>query len=111
MRNKKIQSYEGVALVCPVTYAYQKADDSHSAPWYLGSVLRELINKAGIDKAEVDGFAISSFSLGHVGLNSCPMEAVLVLSHYAVLLARYRQATQMWSPVLVETLLDIVRLK
>ena len=26
--------------------------------------MRELINKAGIDKAEVDGFAISSFSLG-----------------------------------------------
>ncbi len=48
----------------PVTYGYQKQDDSRSAPWYIGGVLRTLIQQAGIEKSEVDGFAISSFSLG-----------------------------------------------
>lgn len=62
--NRSPQGYQGVALVAPVTYAYQKQDDSHSAPWYIGGVLRELIKKAGIKKQDVDGFAVSSFSLG-----------------------------------------------
>jgi len=64
LANKRSQSYQGVALVAPVSYAYQKQDDSHSAPWYIGGVLRELINQAGIEKSEVDGFAVSSFSMG-----------------------------------------------
>jgi len=64
MSNTKAQSYTGVALVAPVSYGYQKQDDSHSAPWYIGGVLRELINQAGIKKSDVDGLAVSSFSMG-----------------------------------------------
>lgn len=54
--------YSGIALVCPTTLGYSKTSE-HSARWFIGSVLRELIAAAGIDKAEVDGLAISSFSL------------------------------------------------
>ena len=55
-------SYQGIALVCPVTLGYSKTSE-HSASWFIGSVLRELIAGAGITKADVDGLAISSFSL------------------------------------------------
>lgn len=55
-------SYSGVALVCPVSLGYGKHSE-HSASWFIGSVLRELIAGAGIGKDEVDGLAISSFSL------------------------------------------------
>ena len=56
------EPYSGIALVCPTTLGYSKTSE-HSARWFIGSVLRELIATAGIDKAEVDGLAISSFSL------------------------------------------------
>ena len=55
-------SYQGIALVCPVSLGYGKTSE-HSASWFIGSVLRELIASAGITKQEVDGLAVSSFSL------------------------------------------------
>ena len=55
-------SYRGIALVTPVSLGYSKTSE-HSASWYIGSVLRELIAAAGIGKDDVDGLAISSFSL------------------------------------------------
>ena len=55
-------SYEGVALVTPVSLGYSKTS-THSARWFIGSVLREMISAAGIDKGEVDGLAVSSFGL------------------------------------------------
>ena len=55
-------SYQGIALVCPVTLGYSKTSE-HSASWFIGSVLRELIAGAGITKEDVDGLAVSSFSL------------------------------------------------
>lgn len=55
-------SYSGIALVCPVTLGYSKSSE-HSAGWFIGSVLRELMASAGIDKKEIDGLAVSSFSL------------------------------------------------
>jgi acetyl-CoA acetyltransferase len=54
--------YDGIALACPVSLGYSKASE-HSASWYIGSVLREMISAAGIQKQDVDGLAISSFSL------------------------------------------------
>jgi acetyl-CoA acetyltransferase len=55
-------SYRGIALVTPVSLGYSKTSE-HSASWYIGSVLREMIAAAGIGKNDVDGLAISSFSL------------------------------------------------
>tara|TARA_R110002110_G_scaffold406421_1_gene626548 strand:+ start:398563 stop:399741 length:1179 start_codon:yes stop_codon:yes gene_type:complete len=55
-------SYEGIALVTPVSLGYSKTSE-HSARWYIGSVLREMIQAAGISKQDVDGMAVSSFGL------------------------------------------------
>jgi acetyl-CoA acetyltransferase len=58
-----MMDYQGVALVTPVSLGYQR-QSPHGAPWFIGSVLRELIQRSGIRKEDVDGFAVSSFSLG-----------------------------------------------
>ncbi len=55
-------SYEGIALVSPISLGYAKASE-HSASWFIGSVLREMIADAGLKKSDIDGLAISSFSL------------------------------------------------
>jgi acetyl-CoA acetyltransferase len=55
-------SYQGIALVTPVSLGYARQSE-HSARWFIGSVLRELIAAAGIDKRDVDGLAVSSFGL------------------------------------------------
>ncbi|MDG1906646.1 MAG: thiolase family protein [Arenicella sp.] len=61
---KSPQSYEGVALTVPISFGYQKQNDSRAAAWYIGGVLRELIQNSGLKKRYIDGLAISSFSLG-----------------------------------------------
>ncbi len=55
-------SYQGIALVCPTSLGYCRTS-THSASWYIGSVLREMITSAGIAKTDIDGLAVSSFSL------------------------------------------------
>lgn len=57
-------SYQGVALTAPVSFGYAKQDNTRTAVWYIGNVLRELLNSANLAKEELDGFAVSSFSLG-----------------------------------------------
>ena len=67
-------SYRGIALVAPVTLGYSKHSE-HGASWYIGSVLREMLSAAGIAKADVDGLAVSSFSLA-------PDSASFLTQHY-----------------------------
>jgi acetyl-CoA acetyltransferase len=55
-------SYRGVALACPVSLGYSRHSE-HSARWFIGSVLREMLRAAGLGKQQVDGLAVSSFSL------------------------------------------------
>lgn len=55
-------NYQGVAVVCPTTFGYQRYSD-HGAPWFIGGVLREMLQRAGLHKQQVDGLAISSFTL------------------------------------------------
>lgn len=55
-------SYQGIALVTPVSLGNRKRSE-HSARWFIGGVLREMIKAAGISKDEVDGLAVSSFGL------------------------------------------------
>lgn len=57
------RDYRGVAVACPVTVPYARASD-RPAHWFIGSALRGLIAASGIDKAAIDGLAVSSFSLG-----------------------------------------------
>jgi acetyl-CoA acetyltransferase len=60
--NCKTQSYEGVALVSPVTIPYEKQSEKQ-AEWFLGRALAEMLSKSGLQKNEIDGLAISSFTL------------------------------------------------
>ena len=54
--------YEGVVATVPVTVPYVRYSQ-HSAHWWLGRALGELIKQAGIAKDQVDGMCVSSFTL------------------------------------------------
>jgi acetyl-CoA acetyltransferase len=55
-------AYDGVALVAPVTVAYQRHSD-RKASYFVGVALRAMLAAAGIAKTQVDGLAVSSFTL------------------------------------------------
>jgi len=55
--------YTGVAVACPVTVPYQRASE-RQAHWFIGRALKALTEASGIDKSDIDGLAVSSFSLG-----------------------------------------------
>ncbi|NIB40443.1 thiolase family protein [Pseudomaricurvus alkylphenolicus] len=57
------QPYTGVAILAPVTVPYARFSD-HSAAWFIGNALATMLRQTGIDKKEVDGLSISSFTLG-----------------------------------------------
>lgn len=54
--------YDGVVATVPVTvpYARYSIDSAH---WWLGRALAELIKGAGVNKHQVDGMCVSSFTL------------------------------------------------
>jgi acetyl-CoA acetyltransferase len=54
--------YEGVAVAVPVTVPYVR-HSTRGAHWFLGQALRALLDQSGLRKADVDGLAVSSFSL------------------------------------------------
>lgn len=54
--------YEGVVVTAPVTIPYVRYS-THSAHWWLGRALAELIQSAGLAKHDVDGMCVSSFTL------------------------------------------------
>ncbi len=58
-----MKDYHGVALTAPVSWGYAR-QSARNASWFIGSVLREMIDAAGLVKSDIDGLAISSFSLG-----------------------------------------------
>lgn len=55
-------SYEGVALTAPFSTPYQRysIDTAH---YWIATALRGCIQSAGIAKADIDGFSVSSFTL------------------------------------------------
>ena len=55
--------YEGVAVAVPVTVPYQRYA-TQGAHWFVGQALRGLLDASGLDKRQIDGLTISSFSLG-----------------------------------------------
>ncbi len=70
------QGYDGVAVTVPVTVPYVRYS-IRAAHWWLGKVLRQLIRTAGIDKQEIDGLCVSSFTLA-------PDSAVGLTQHLGV---------------------------
>lgn len=55
--------YEGVAVAVPVTVPYQRYA-TQGAHWFVGQALKGLLDATGLDKRQIDGLTISSFSLG-----------------------------------------------
>ena len=56
------QGYEGVAVTVPVTVPYVRYS-TRGAHWFLGQALRALQQQSGLDKGQIDGLTVSSFSL------------------------------------------------
>ena len=54
--------YDGVALVASITVPYERFSEK-GAQWFFGKALSALITSAGIDKDDIDGLAVSSFTL------------------------------------------------
>ncbi len=55
-------SYDGVAVVTPVTIPYERYS-TRSAHWWLGRALGELVRQSGVAKQDIDGMCVSSFTL------------------------------------------------
>lgn len=56
------KGYEDIAVAAPVTVPYVR-HSTRGAHWFVGQALRALVGQARIDKAQIDGLALSSFSL------------------------------------------------
>ena len=59
---RRRQDYTGVAVAVPVTVPYVKYS-IRSAHWFVARALAALLEKAGIEKTQIDGACISSFTL------------------------------------------------
>ena len=57
------RGYDGVVLAVPVSIPYQRFS-IHGAHWWIGRALREVLRGAGLEKRQLDGLIVSSFSLG-----------------------------------------------
>jgi len=88
--------YEDVVVAAPVTIPYRRFS-IRGAHWFLGRALAELVRAAGIRKSDIDGLAVSSFTLApdtavgltqHVGLSPRWLEHVPMGGASAILQLR-----------------------
>ncbi|HEX4926765.1 MAG TPA: thiolase family protein [Burkholderiales bacterium] len=56
------RGYEGVAVAAPVTVPYVRYS-IRAAHWWLARALASLLQESGLEKEELDGLAVSSFTL------------------------------------------------
>ncbi|MGR8946616.1 MAG: thiolase family protein [Gammaproteobacteria bacterium] len=56
------RGYDSIVLTTPISFGYSKFSEN-SSTWFAGNVLRQMLTVAGVDKAEIDGLSLSSFSL------------------------------------------------
>lgn len=78
--SRKPQSYEGVALIAPYSVPYSRVSE-HDAPWFIGKTLSGMLAQCPLDKSEVDGLAVSSFTL--------PPDSVITLTEHFGLQPRW----------------------
>lgn len=57
------QNYKGVVAAAPVTIPYERYS-IHAAHWWIGRALRALAEQARLKPADIDGFSVSSFTVG-----------------------------------------------
>lgn len=62
-RQSRRQSYDGVVAISPVTIPYRRYS-INSGHWWIGRALRELLSRNGIERHDIDGLSISSFTIG-----------------------------------------------
>lgn len=72
------RGYAGVAVLAPVTIAYERYS-KHGAAWFIGRCIAELLSATGVDKAQLDGLAVSSMTL-------VPDSAVALSEHFGMTL-------------------------
>ena len=70
------KSYEGVVACLPVTIPYRRYS-TNSAQWWLGRALHEITQRTGLRPKDIDGFAVSSFTVG-------PDTAVGLTQHFGL---------------------------
>lgn len=58
-----MRDYRGVVLAAPVSFGYAR-QSPRGANWFIGCTLGEMLRQSGLHKRDVDGLAVSSFSLG-----------------------------------------------
>ena len=71
-----MNNYDGVAIMAPVTVAYTRFSE-HGAAWFIGRALAAMLKAGGIDKTEVEGFSVSSFTLA-------PDSAISLTEHFGL---------------------------
>ena len=75
-KSSERQSYDGIVACLPVTIPYRRYS-TNSAQWWLGRALRELTKRANLRPADIDGLAVSSFTLA-------PDTAIGLTQHFGV---------------------------
>ena len=68
--------YDGVVVCAPVTVPYRRYS-TNSAHWWIGRALHALVKRANIRPADIDGLAVSSFTVG-------PDTAVGLTQHFGL---------------------------
>jgi acetyl-CoA acetyltransferase len=61
-----MKDYQDIVVCAPVTVPYVRRSE-HGAAWWLGSALRELLHTSGLNKRDIDGLCLSSFTLAPDG--------------------------------------------
>jgi acetyl-CoA acetyltransferase len=72
----KRANYDHVAVAVPVTVPYRRFS-TQSAHWWIGRALSALTSTAGITASDIDGLAVSSFTLA-------PDSAIGLTQHYGL---------------------------
>lgn len=62
MGKKPMKSYDDIALVAPVSLPYERKSE-HGAEWFIGRVLANLLKQSGLEKSDIDGLSVTSFSM------------------------------------------------
>jgi len=68
--------YDGIVVAAPVTVPYVRYS-IESAQWWIGRALRSLVDQAGITPRDIDGFCLSSFTVG-------PDSAIGLTQHFGL---------------------------
>ena len=55
--------YDGVVVGAPVTIPYRRYS-TNTAHWWIGRAVREVVTRAGLRGADIDGLSLASFTVG-----------------------------------------------